>query len=505
MNTGKLLQPRIATGLALLTLMLLLTACPGARPPGSAAGLAFSHALEAGWDYEIVTFDAGGSTGLDLIEELTWDFGDGTPPLTVSADTDGWLVVEHEYAYSPPHEYTVTLTASGPGGEEFTLSRDIVVTTNRISAIDAGNAHVVALREDGTIWTWGNNNSGQLGIGEFGGDGGVANSSVPLRVSGETGLERAVAVAAGQGYTLAIDEDGAVWAWGSNQFLQLGVGDDDYRSLPARVLAAEAMGTVVAVSAQDTFSLALTTGGAVWAWGGNLVGQLGDNTWQASDVPVPVFTASGLASATRVAAGFGHALATSASNHVWAWGSNDLGRLGNGGNDDSNVPVDVIRDEMGTVVALAGGRLHSLAISSSGQVWSWGGNENGQLGDAGDDDSNIPVRVSSATGFESAVAVSASWSHSLAIDEEGAVWAWGWNSNYVLGTDEPGDRNEPVAVHTGTGLTSASAVAAAANSSYALQNGIVWAWGLNNHGQLGGGTTGGQRFEPLPISPPQSD
>jgi alpha-tubulin suppressor-like RCC1 family protein len=349
-----------------------------------------------------------------------------------------------------------------------------------IAAGGGGGEHSLALTSEGTVWAWGRNDSGQLGNGT------TTNSSVPVQVSNLTDV---IAIAAGESHSLALTADGEVWAWGNNKSGELGNGTTTNSSVPVQV---SNLTDVIAIAAGSQFSFAITSDGTAWAWGNDFVGQLGDGAGGfgvISTVPVQVQVISDV---IAIAGGGEHALAIQGDGTIWAWGSNSNGQLGNGSfGGISTVPVQVSTSTgLVTAKAIAAGEAHSLAIASDGQIWSWGLNSAGQLGNGTTTDSNVPVTVSSSTGLTEAKSVSAGEGHSLALANDGQVWAWGNNVNGQLGNGTTTNSNVPVTVSSSTGLTEAKSIAAGGQHSLALTaDGEVWAWGSNSSGQLGDGTT----------------
>jgi uncharacterized repeat protein (TIGR01451 family) len=334
------------------------------------------------------------------------------------------------------------------------------------TTIAAGSAHSLRLFEDGTVWAWGWNEYGQVG------DGTTTDRSAPVPVSG---LTRVVAVAAGDNFSLAVRNDGTVWAWGDDGMGQLGDGTTAYsRIVPLQV---NEITGAVKVAAGHYHSLALRSDGTVWAWGSNNSGQLGDGSWTNRSAPVQV---SGLTSVVAVAAGYYFSLAVKSDGTVWGWGDNGAGELGDGTQASSNVPVQVIG--LKGVLAVGAGDNHSLALKSDGTVWTWGGNVYGQLGDGTGESKTGPVQVSGLTGV---IAVAGGFHHSLAAKSDGTTWAWGNNEYGQLGDGTQVNRNSPVRVN---GLDRVAAIAAGYNHNLALvSNGRMLAWGNNSHGQLGDG------------------
>jgi alpha-tubulin suppressor-like RCC1 family protein len=148
--------------------------------------------------------------------------------------------------------------------------------TGRSLAVAGGSAHSVTLNDDGTVWTWGANYSGQLGNGT------TADSAVPQQVPGLTGI---VAVAAGEAHTLALTAAGTVWAWGDNSHGQLGTGSTINSLIPVQI---PELVDVASISAGRLHSMAMKNDGSMWAWGANYNGQLGDGTVANSSVPIKV-------------------------------------------------------------------------------------------------------------------------------------------------------------------------------------------------------------------------
>ena len=262
----------------------------------------------------------------------------------------------------------------------------------------------------------------------------------------------------------------------------------------------------------DNHSVGLTSEGTVYAWGRNDFGQLGNGTTANSNTPVQVVGVGGtgfLTGVTEIAAGAWHTL-VSTSTGVYAWGNNDSGRLGDGTTTNRLTPVQVVgvggTGTLGPATALAGGYFHSLAISGN-NVYAWGSNGWGQLGNNSQVNSSSPVVVKNVdnTGNLSGVtAISAGSRFSLALTAD-SVYAWGQNQSNQLGNDVVATtglfRGLPVKVKNvaGTGdLTGATAIASGPNFSLALVNSGVVAWGENPYGQLGDNSTT-QRARPVEV------
>jgi alpha-tubulin suppressor-like RCC1 family protein/serine/threonine protein kinase len=225
-----------------------------------------------------------------------------------------------------------------------------------IVAVAGGGLHALALKEDGTVWAWGSNSNGQAGDGKGrAGDSRNTITTVPVEVFGVRGV---TAIACGGAHNLAVKADGTVWTWGFNQYGQLGNGSDEDSYNPGQV---PGLVNVIGIAGGDHYSLALRSDGTVWAWGRNREGELGNGTNTESNLPVWVSGLGGvIAIAAGPARGANHSLALKSDGTVWAWGYNASGQLGNGGNVDSNVaiPVPGVRG----AIAIAAGGAHSVAI-----------------------------------------------------------------------------------------------------------------------------------------------
>lgn len=368
--------------------------------------------------------------------------------------------------------------------------------------VAAGGSHSMALRSDGTVWSWGSNERGQLGDGNYGVG---ANSSTPVqvRVEGDhTAISGVTAISAGQNHSLALMADGTVWAWGANDYGQLGDGTTS-DSLYAKQLPG--LEYVVAIAAGSRHSLALDRLGNLWAWGYNAEGQLGigptltptptntstpvptpTGTYTATNTPTPTSTSTSLPTNTpqltpivtpvsisvlpgvvAIGAGWNHSVAVR-SDAVWSWGANNYGQLGDGTQLRRDTPVQV-KVGGGTITnasAVAAGENHSLVLKTDGTVWAWGRNSSGQLGDGTTFDRANPVRVQ---GLTQVIAVAAGQYHSLAVKSDGTVWAWGDNFYGKLGDGTQTKRTSPVRVQGFPTGVAVAGIAAGADHSLAVQ------------------------------------
>ncbi|MCL2355701.1 MAG: hypothetical protein FWC70_00910 [Defluviitaleaceae bacterium] len=267
----------------------------------------------------------------------------------------------------------------------------------------SGYRQSLALDSDGALWAWGENNFGQLG------DGTVTDREHPVKI-----MDSVKYVACGMYFSLAICNESYLWAWGNNMFGQLGFDVEGFRNVPRRV---EGLQNVQSVSAGWGHVLALTYAGDLWAWGYNSYGQVGDETTQTRGHPIKIMN-----DVIYVSAGQDHSLAILSDNSLRAWGHNDLGRLGF---DSEGVYVSRPTTVPGQFVAVAGGAYHTLAICPDGNLYSWGHNQYGQLGFGDGFTRRTPEQV---PGIGNLTAIAAGGNNSMAICSEGNLLSWGRNT-----------------------------------------------------------------------------
>ncbi|MFE5910734.1 RCC1-like domain-containing protein [Streptomyces wedmorensis] len=327
---------------------------------------------------------------------------------------------------------------------------------DQVSAGGTSSADSFTLaRTDKTVKSWGHNSSGQLG------NGGNTNQTVPTTVPRLTNIKD---IAAGGKHALALDTGGQVYSWGDNAYGQLGNNrTGDSRTVPDRV---QGMPKVKQISAGCDFSLALLENGKVYAWGRGIHGQLGNGTRATSSVPRQVL---GLENIVEIDAGCHHALALTADDTVKSWGYNLYGQLGNSSTKSATLPVDV--DWVEGVSDIEAGAFHNYVKTSDSHVWGWGNNQYGQLLESDEAfDSNVsrtnrtaPVEIPRLEGVQH---LAAGARHGVAVTAD-EVFTWGHNGEGQLGNGTTVSRYESVKILNEGSAIKAVAVSLGGNTTYA--------------------------------------
>lgn len=342
---------------------------------------------------------------------------------------------------------------------QFFLFNTILFANAQCWKYIAGNGtHTLGIKTDSTLWAWGYNDYGQLGNGSN------AYGYAPTKVGSASGWQ---VVAAGYDHSLGI-KDGMLWAWGSNFAGELGNGSYNSVSSP------EQIGTNVNwvfVSCGLDFSTALNKDGTIWAWGGNNYEQLGDGTFSHKKIPTQVGTGTDWQS---IAAGDNFCLAIKNDGTLWGWGDNEYGTLGIG----NLVSIKIIPIQIGTDndwKTVSAGASHSLALKNDGTIWGWGSNRFQQLGITPVTTQYTPTRISSDNDWQS---IAAGGIHSIALKTNGTLWSWGGNNYGQLGSGVPynivGDY--PGKINNATDWK--SIFGALRYTQYAIKiDSTLWGWG----------------------------
>ncbi len=346
--------------------------------------------------------------------------------------------------------YHYVVSAVNPFGESGPSAEAVGNPGLRAVRIACGDGHTVVLLADGTLWAWGNNGVGQLGIASAT----ITFSSVALPIA----FEGAVSISSGSQHSFAIKADGTLWSWGNNQKGQLGIGTGDFlKPEPVQVVG---LSDVVAATGGVWHSAALRSDGTVWVWGEYWGGE--------TSIPVPM---AGLSDVIAIEAGSVLTLALRSDGTVWSWSTSQ--------STATRIP------NLTEVRRIAAGDNHQLALRNDGTLWGWGDGAYGQLGTVGYPSAPFPVQI---PGLHGVTAISASWEYSVAIQNDDSVWAFGRNNLGQLGVAGPPFANAiPTRIN---GLQRIREVVAGTGFVIALEDsGAIWSWGTSFTGQLGGGTS----------------
>ena len=351
----------------------------------------------------------------------------------VAVSGNGFALSAEGQAFAWGSNSNGRLLGQRDGGNYFTPIEIEYLRGKKIIQIAGGIAHTVALTAEGQVFAWGNNDYSQLGLEDSGHKG---NHFTPTEIVALRG-KKIIQIAVEGLNTVALTNEGEVFAWGDNGVGQLGLGDYLDRNQPTEVPGLQ---DVVQVSVGKFHSLAVTKDGRLFAWGDNGKGQLGlgDNLDRNQPTEVP-----GLQDVVQVSVGKGYSLAVTKDGRLFAWGDNGVGQLGLGDTLDRNQPTEV--SGLWTVAQVSAGEFHSLAATSDGRLFAWGDNGNVKLGLGDNLDRNQPTLV---LGLQDVVQVSAGEFHSFAVTKDGRLFAWGSNGNGRLGLGDQAPREKPTIVET---------------------------------------------------------
>ncbi|MCL2051342.1 MAG: Ig-like domain-containing protein [Lachnospiraceae bacterium] len=388
---------------------------------------------------------------------------------------------------------------------------------NNVSAIASGHRHSIMLTSGGSV---------KERIFEFYGYYDNHGSYHSENYDWETGLTGITAISSKERHRLALDNNGGVWAW---SWLETGGGYANGQPIPgyatSGIIPITGIGQAAEISAGAYTSLAAAEG-LVWEWqntdpsikkivefpAGTFVEKVvagysvnyafSDNgtvwKWSEDEQPIQFLgsqTTPKLAfvqNDEKVSAGNSHSIAIDNGMNVWSWGLNSSGQLGNGMTESLDVPARI--EGLDQILSVSANGNHSLALRIDGSVWAWGNNSSGQLGDGTTINRASPQQV---PGLSDIVAISAGVEHSLALDSDGSIWAWGNNGSGRLGDGTTLNRLSPVKL---SGISDVTGISAGRAHSIAITNlGSIFTWGNNANGQIGNWSTV-QRLVPTNIT-----
>lgn len=353
------------------------------------------------------------------------------------------------------------------------------MSSARFRQVVVGRAFTIAVTTEGAAFGWGDNSLGALGNGVRTRQRGPVSVSLPAGVA-------VTELSSRWGTVLALGSDGQVYAWGDNSFGQLAVGSTDAGAMPVPVTMPPGV-RITAVDAGYWHALALSSAGEVYVWGDNSCGQLGVGATDEADEadgPVAVRVGRGQ-TVTRVSGGGMHSLALTLSGEVYAWGDNSYGQLGDGTTKARTTPVAVRLPNAVVFVQVAALANASLALAADGRVFAWGDNAFGQLGDGTTVGRLLPVQALFPSGAE-VRQISGGAVHALALDADGGLYTWGHSHSAHRSASVLGDRSVPVRVWAPARTVFAQVSAGFAHSAGVSSDGRLLSWGADWAGQLAG-------------------
>ncbi len=425
----------------------------------------------------------------------------GATPVAATVSAESW---QFDFTPTAIGELTIAAVATDAAGNTATASVSVTVRAPGGDAsgpgelqgsLVAGTGFSFAVRDDGTVLSWGHNSAAQVGQGD--------NPPGPdyLEPTPMADLEGIVQIAAGGIHALALSGDGKVYGWGQNGHGQVGVGRRSVAVTSPVLLTG--LTDIVQVAAGYDSSFALGADGTVYVWGNNDRGQLGlgesgfENRRLA---PVELEAMNGRKIvAIHSGSSADHVFARAEDGTVYGWGRNSSGQLGLGDGDDRDSPAAVAG--LTGITHIAPGWRHTIALRDDGTVWGWGSNIDSALG-LGPDEWGIgeyrrePVQV---PGLSSITQVAAGDAHGLALAGDGTVYSWGRNFNGVLGVGDRESRYSPVKVEA---LAEIAGIIGGNRHAFALgADGQVWVWGHGQFGELGLGVISNE-YAPVALGLP---
>jgi alpha-tubulin suppressor-like RCC1 family protein len=340
------------------------------------------------------------------------------------------------------------------------------------SNISSGAFFNLGIKPNGTIWGWGSSSFGQMGNGS------EADFYVPTQISNATDWQTIVS---GPYNTFVLKTNGTLWASGDNLYGQLGIG-----STVSYTTSFTQVGTETSwsqVSASNGFTIALKTNGTLWAWGQNDFYQMGNGTCCNNRLSPSQVGIDSDWVAIETAGVIRTALALKSNGTLWGWGGNSTGLIGPSNVGSRQYPTQLRSDTDWSTISTGNG--HALALKTNGTLWGWGAGNEGQAGDTFPEIyfRDTPVQIGTESNW---VYIGTGYATSYAIKNNGTLWGWGSNDYGQVGDGTLVDQRQPVQIGTDTDW-----VKAMGGFSHGLAqkaNGAIYTWGTNDFGQLGNGT-----------------
>jgi len=431
-----------------------------------------------------------------------------TVQLAVSVtDANGNAVANPAVGWATSRPTVASVSASGLVSGQAAGTATIVVTYEGVAALSTvtvqsgvfavlstGNVHTCGVTAAGAAWCWGYNWDGEVGDGTF---------NFPSSPVAVLGGHTFTAVTNGVDHTCALAAGGAAWCWGRGSSGQLGNGSADGSSVP---VAVSGNLSFTSLSAGIMHTCGSTSGGAAYCWGYNAAGELGNGTTTGSNLPVQVSGSHAFASVSAgtnfdEATNGSHSCGVTTGGALFCWGYNGFGQLGDGTTTSGSTPVAVSSSL--TFASVSAGNLYTCAVTTGGAAYCWGSNTYGQLGNGTTASSSTPVAVSGSYSFRS---ISARGYHTCGVTTGGAAYCWGFNGAGELGDGTTANRSTPVAVQGSFNFGSITSGGGYVWGSVGYTCGVTiggagYCWGSNSYGQFGNGSYSDSRTPVLVSNP----
>ncbi|MGL4987384.1 MAG: leucine-rich repeat protein, partial [Treponemataceae bacterium] len=346
----------------------------------------------------------------------------------------------------------------------------------KFKQIGAPYEFTIFLSEEGKVYSWGKGDLGELGHGVIESN---KNPRVIEKTSTGSSLPPIQFISAGRNHSLALTEDGKIYAWGSNGNKQIGLDTSDNVLVPTLITKTSnpsvSLPRIKTVVAAYKHSFAITTDGQLYAWGNTDKGVLG-NGQTSGYLHTPTLIPLNLngEKIMSIATGYMHTIALTEGGNVYTWGDNSSGQIGNNTSGDTAVTSPYRIASLTNVKAVAAGSMHSLALTNDGSVYVWGANGNGQIGVTGTH--HVPQKV-----LDSVKTIGAGVHNTFAITTNDTLYAWGQNASGEVGNDNsPTNATTPASV-----LNNIKSIGTGYHTVFAFaEDGILYSWGYNAHGQI---------------------
>ncbi|XP_068652203.1 ultraviolet-B receptor UVR8-like [Aristolochia californica] len=350
--------------------------------------------------------------------------------------------------------------------------------SRRVILISAGASHSVALLSGDVVCSWGRGEDGQLGHGD------AEDRLVPTKLSALDGHD-IISITCGADHTTAYSESQRqVYSWGWGDFGRLGHGNSSDLFTPQPIKVLQGI-RIKQIACGDSHCLAVTMEGEVQSWGRNQNGQLGLGTVEDSLLPQKIQAFKGIP-IKMIAAGAEHTEAVTEDGDLYGWGWGRYGNLGLGDRTDRLVPEKVSAVDGQKMVLVACGWRHTVCISSTGSLYTFGWNKYGQLGHGHFEDLLVPLQLEALRNYPISQ-ISGGWRHSMAVTYEGKLYGWGWNKFGQVGVGDNIDHCSPMEVKFPAEQKVVQIVCGWRHTLALTERQDLFSWGRGTSGQLGHG------------------